>query len=464
MTLRLTLLAIVAALAAAVAVPYAGASPAAAALGPRLRPGRPGHGRVPLSPPGGGAAPAGRLPRQRPVAGDRLGPRRSTGAGTPPGRGLTRPRAGSGSPSTAARAAPASWPRRPPRWACGSATPPARGSRSADVSIETSRSTVPAGPAEDPLQGVRFFVDPDSSARAQAAAWRSSRPGDAALIDRIAAQPQAEWFGDWSGDVARRRRRPRRRRAGRPIGAHPRRLQHPGPRLRPALGGRRARRRGLPGLDRSVRRGPRRCARGGHPGAGRAGRAWTASTRPASASASGCWPGPCAAARRPARRGRVPRRRQHRVAGAPGDGPAPRRRRGGAGARVRAQREQLPHDTRQPRLRARHLPAGRGQALRRSTPGRNGAGPSPDGAWCNPPGRALGEEPTTDTGDPLVDAYLWIKPPGDSDGTCQGGRPPAPGGPSTRWASPGRPPRRADEVPLTGARCARSGSRPPCGR
>ncbi|MEV6548702.1 glycoside hydrolase family 6 protein [Streptomyces sp. NPDC051597] len=55
---------------------------------------------------------------------------------------------------------------------------------------------------------------------------------------------------------------------------------------------------------------------------------------------------------------------------------------------------------------------------------RNGAGPlleDPEQAWCNPPGRALGTPPTTSTEDPLLDAYLWIKRPGDSDGTCRGG-------------------------------------------
>lgn len=40
--------------------------------------------------------------------------------------------------------------------------------------------------------------------------------------------------------------------------------------------------------------------------------------------------------------------------------------------------------------------------------------------WCNPPGRALGDRPTVDTADPLVDAYLWVKIPGESDGTCRG--------------------------------------------
>lgn len=52
---------------------------------------------------------------------------------------------------------------------------------------------------------------------------------------------------------------------------------------------------------------------------------------------------------------------------------------------------------------------------------RNGLGPSADNAWCNPPGRALGASPTADTGREDVDAFLWIKRPGESDGTCKGG-------------------------------------------
>ncbi|MGW0548790.1 glycoside hydrolase family 6 protein [Streptomyces altiplanensis] len=57
---------------------------------------------------------------------------------------------------------------------------------------------------------------------------------------------------------------------------------------------------------------------------------------------------------------------------------------------------------------------------------RNGQGPwtPPAGKysdaqdWCNPPGRGLGARPTTRTGDPLNDADLWIKTPGESDGEC----------------------------------------------
>jgi endoglucanase len=61
---------------------------------------------------------------------------------------------------------------------------------------------------------------------------------------------------------------------------------------------------------------------------------------------------------------------------------------------------------------------------------RNGNGPSfhddPGGPkWCNPPGRAIGRSPTTQTGQRKVDAYLWVKQPGASDGTCRAGAPPA---------------------------------------
>jgi endoglucanase len=59
---------------------------------------------------------------------------------------------------------------------------------------------------------------------------------------------------------------------------------------------------------------------------------------------------------------------------------------------------------------------------------RNGQGPwtpttsYPDAQdWCNPPGRGLGVRPTADTGIALLDAYLWIKIPGESDGECTRG-------------------------------------------
>ncbi|MEP6852296.1 MAG: glycoside hydrolase family 6 protein [bacterium] len=62
---------------------------------------------------------------------------------------------------------------------------------------------------------------------------------------------------------------------------------------------------------------------------------------------------------------------------------------------------------------------------------RNGQGPwtPPAGTygdpqtWCNPPGRGLGARPRAnpDPANPLLDAYLWIKTPGQSDGQCNRG-------------------------------------------
>jgi endoglucanase len=51
---------------------------------------------------------------------------------------------------------------------------------------------------------------------------------------------------------------------------------------------------------------------------------------------------------------------------------------------------------------------------------RNGLGPGADNAWCNPAGRAHGAAPTTSTDESVVDAYLWVKSPGESDGPCGG--------------------------------------------
>lgn len=51
---------------------------------------------------------------------------------------------------------------------------------------------------------------------------------------------------------------------------------------------------------------------------------------------------------------------------------------------------------------------------------RNGNGPYGNN-WCNPPGRALGQTPTCNTGNTNCDAFLWIKIPGESDGKSAGG-------------------------------------------
>ncbi|MEL7977558.1 glycoside hydrolase family 6 protein [Isoptericola sp. F-RaC21] len=50
---------------------------------------------------------------------------------------------------------------------------------------------------------------------------------------------------------------------------------------------------------------------------------------------------------------------------------------------------------------------------------RNGNGSN--GEWCNPRGRALGERPAVVDDGSHLDALLWVKLPGESDGTCNGG-------------------------------------------
>ena len=42
------------------------------------------------------------------------------------------------------------------------------------------------------------------------------------------------------------------------------------------------------------------------------------------------------------------------------------------------------------------------------------------GHWCNPPGAALGQNPHVSKGTTKLDALLWVKHPGDSDGACNG--------------------------------------------
>ncbi|MFW3465244.1 glycoside hydrolase family 6 protein [Streptomyces microflavus] len=58
-------------------------------------------------------------------------------------------------------------------------------------------------------------------------------------------------------------------------------------------------------------------------------------------------------------------------------------------------------------------PSGLGAVIDTS---RNGNGAPPPGQWCDPEGRALGQAPTTRTGEDRIDAYLWVKLPGESDG------------------------------------------------
>jgi cellulose 1,4-beta-cellobiosidase len=43
------------------------------------------------------------------------------------------------------------------------------------------------------------------------------------------------------------------------------------------------------------------------------------------------------------------------------------------------------------------------------------------GGWCNQNGAGIGARPTANTGITGVDAFVWVKPPGESDGVSEAG-------------------------------------------
>ncbi len=82
---------------------------------------------------------------------------------------------------------------------------------------------------------------------------------------------------------------------------------------------------------------------------------------------------------------------------------------------------------------------GKGFLIDTSRNGRDGIRTS-GGSWCNVKGAGLGERPQANPA-PLVDAYYWVKPPGESDGAAD---PKKPGfdkscGPDAKDAAPGAP-------------------------
>lgn len=58
-----------------------------------------------------------------------------------------------------------------------------------------------ANPAGNPLAGAGLYVDPSNHAAQTALAWRTTRPADAALMERVGRAPQAVWFGGWNADI-----------------------------------------------------------------------------------------------------------------------------------------------------------------------------------------------------------------------------------------------------------------------
>jgi endoglucanase len=91
---------------------------------------------------------------------------------------------------------------------------------------------------------------------------------------------------------------------------------------------------------------------------------------------------------------------------------------GAEGFSVNVANRQSTADSQRYAVRLSNLLGGREAVIDTS---RNGLAAPPDDQWCNPARQALGQAPTTDPRLDRVAALLWVKSPGESDGTCGGG-------------------------------------------
>jgi endoglucanase len=270
----------------------------------------------------------------------------------------------------------------------------------------------------NPFEALPQYVDPRTPASAQARAWRDSRPADAALMDEIASQPQGIWLGDWIPDV--RAEAAARVSSARSAGALPLFVAYNIPNRDCGLhsgGGSTdaaAYQRWIDALARGLGAGP------------------AAVILEPDALAAGCLDAALQRQRLALLRGAVDRLAAqpgiavYIDAGNPTWVPAPeiaRRLRTAGVARARGFAINVASFSTTPVSRAygRAVSRRAGGAPFVIDTGRNGAGPAPGDSWCNPAGRALGDRPTAATRDRLVDALLWVKRPGESDGACNDG-------------------------------------------
>lgn len=287
------------------------------------------------------------------------------------------------------------------------------------LSVRNSRGR--AARQVNPLAERPLYVEPTGSALSQAQEWTGTRPADAELVRWIAGQPQGLWLGEWHRDlraVVGARMRAARAKASVPVLVAyniPDRDcgQHSGGGARNSA----AYLRWIDTVARSIGAGPA-----------------TVVLEPDALAGMGCLSRTARAERTRLMREAVDRLTAgggtavYLDAGNPGWVPAPlmARRLKAAGvshARGFALNVSGFETTERVRAYGRAVSRRAGGAHFVIDTSRNGNGPAPSGEWCNPPGRALGAAPTTDTGDRLIDAFLWVKRPGESDGDCNGGPP-----------------------------------------
>ena len=289
------------------------------------------------------------------------------------------------------------------------------------VAFVSSAATEPPPPAMsgDPFDGAKLYVDPNSSAKRQANDWRVSRPADAAQMDKIAAQPDADWFGDWSGDVM--------------AAVDSRVTTIAGDGALPVLVAYNVPDRDCSGQSAGGASSPeayKRWIRAFAEGIG--GRKAAVVIEPDAVALTNCLSETDRATRLALIKDAVnvleaggnvatyvdaghsnwvPAAEMAARLTEAGVGPADGFSLNVSNFQTTASNVAYGKDL-SSRVAGEHFII---------DTARNGLGPSPDNQWCNPPGRALGEKPGAATADPLVDAYLWVKPPGESDGSCNGG-------------------------------------------
>lgn len=269
----------------------------------------------------------------------------------------------------------------------------------------------------NPFASTRFYVDPNSSAKRQADAWRSSRPADAQQIDKIAQNPVAIWLGGWSGDVEAH------------VRARITEINSVG---------------GLP-VFVAYNIPMRDCGNYSAGGANSADeyRTWIRKLRAGIGSHKAVVIlEPDALALADCLSSTDRQTRYSLLA----DAVSVLQTDSAIAAYLDAGHSSWHSATEMAaRLNSAGITHARGFALNVSnykatsheiaygkaisahTSGkpfiidtsRNGQGDN--GEWCNPSGRGLGPKPSASTGDPAVDAFFWIKAPGESDGTCNGG-------------------------------------------
>lgn len=266
------------------------------------------------------------------------------------------------------------------------------------------------------LAGIKLFVNPGSPARRQANEWRRSRPNDAAMIERIASQPVAKWMGNWNSDVRRDVANTVARASQQ--GATPVFVAYNIPNR--DCGSYSA---GGSSNASAYRKWIRDFA------AGLNGKSAVVVLEPDAVPGADCLSGSAREERYALLRDAIQVLK-------------------GAHAVVyldAGHARWLKPDVIADRLAKAGIAMADGFSLNVSNylstslnvtygdlvsqrvggkhyiidTSRNGL--AGNGQWCNPSGQALGTPPTTKTGRALVDAYLWVKQPGESDGTCSGG-------------------------------------------